>query len=287
MTTTKKIDKLTKEQEDMLSVYRDKWLGIGLSTERVNPVEAEPAVKLMYTCVGLEPPKNIYFTKGPIEAKKVMKGLGITGSVADSSVFGSQEAGWLSFYDFFQNEFNLDFEGKLDGLIAVAKTCGWVAVYDEAAIVQDRPEIIKMDENNRLHCENGPAVRYADGFEVYSWHGVRVPAEWIRDKSLDAKTAITWDNMEERRAACEILGWANVLDELQSKVIDEDEDPHIGTLLVVEIPDIGTEKFLKVLCGTGRTFAIPVPPHMLSAMEANCWTYGFTENELRDLEIRT
>jgi len=178
--------------------------------------------------------------------------------------------------------------GQLKSAYAVAKECGWVTVYDEAAIVQDRPLHIKMDDQNRLHCEDGPAILYADGFDVYSWHGVRVPEEWIKDKkSLTAKTAITWENTEQRRAACEILGWINVLKELNSRVIDEDADEQVGTLLEVEIPDIGTERFLKVTCGTGRQFAIPVPPDVETALAANAWTFNIEPDVLRMLEVRT
>ena len=34
------IEKLTKKQESLLSIYRDKWLDVGLSTDRINLVEA-------------------------------------------------------------------------------------------------------------------------------------------------------------------------------------------------------------------------------------------------------
>ena len=62
----------------------------------------------------------------------------------------------------------------------------------------------------------------------------------------------------------------------------------IGTLLEVDIPDIGREKFLRVLCGTGREFALPVPPDMKTALQANAWTFGMDDpNELLNLEIRT
>ena len=68
---------------------------------------------------------------------------------------------------------------------------------------------------------------------------------------------------------------------------DEDADPMIGTLIEVEIPEIGREKFLKVLCGTGREFAIPVPPEMKTALEANAWTYDIPSDVLSQLEVRT
>jgi hypothetical protein len=78
------------------------------------------------------------------------------------------------------------------------------------------------------------------------------------------------------------------LNELQAKVIDRDADPEIGELLEVEIPEIGTERFLKVLCGTGREFALPVPPDMKTALQANAWTFGV--EDVRDFlkpEVRT
>ena len=282
------INKLTPAQEATFPLYREKWINIGLSTDRVNPLKATDAVNLLYKCGGLPAPANIYFVNGPIEASAKLKELGVDDGVLASTVYGSHEAGWLSFYDFFQNECGIELDDKLAGLKAVADTCGWVNVYDEAAIVHDRPLVIKRDDQNRLHCEDGPAVAYMDGFEVYAWHGTRIPADWIKNKeSLTASIALTWQNIEQRRAACEIIGWAKVLDSLKAKIVDEDEDPYIGTLLEVDIPEIGREKFLKVLCGTGRTFAIPVPPDMTTALDANCWTYGFDKGELRNLEFRT
>ena len=117
---------------------------------------------------------------------------------------------------------------------------------------------------------------------------MRVPEEWITNKeALDAKTAITWENMEQRRAACEIVGWENVLKQLNAKTIQKDSDPEIGELVEVNIPDIGKERFLRVQCGTGRMFALPVPPDMQTALEANAWTFNINPDELLNLEIRT
>lgn len=282
----KKITSLTPDQEAQMSVYRDKWIKIGLNTDRIDPERARAAVELLYARGGLSAPDKIVFANGPRDAKEL---LGKNHSVTDSCVYGNHEAAWLSFYDYMQNVCGIDFEGKLDGLMAVATECGWVSCYDTMAVVQDRPLHIKMDEDNRLHCETGPAILYADGFAVYSWHGVRIPREWIEDKaSLTAKIALTWENVEQRRAACEILGWVNIIKELDAKVIDEDEDPMIGTLLEADIPEIGREKFLRVLCGTGREFALPVPPDMKTALQANAWTFGIDDpNDLLNLEVRT
>ena len=282
----KKITSLTPDQEAQMSVYRDKWIKIGLCTDPIDTDSARAAVELLYARGGLTAPEKIVFARGPRHAKEL---LGKDHSVTDSCVYGNHEAAWISFYDFMQNVCGIDFEGKLDGLMAVATECGWVSCYDTMAVIQDRPLHIKMDEDNRLHSETGPAILYADGFAVYAWHGVRIPREWIEDKAnLTAKIALTWENVEQRRAACEILGWVNIIRELDAKTVDTDEDPMIGTLLEVDIPDIGREKFLRVLCGTGREFALPVPPDMKTALQANAWTFGMDDpNELLNLEIRT
>jgi hypothetical protein len=100
--------------------------------------------------------------------------------------------------------------------------------------------------------------------------------------------ALTWENMEQRRAACEILGWNNILKTLKAKVIDEDEDKMVGTLLSVNLPGLGKEQFLRVLCGTGREFAIPVPPTVKTALEANAWSYDMPLDAFgRGPEVRT
>jgi hypothetical protein len=161
-------------------------------------------------------------------------------------------------------------------------------MHEKFCIVTDFPDTLKMDDQNRAHCQNGPSHRWSDGWALYHWHGVAVPEHWIMNPaSLSAKEAITWTNIEERRAACEILGWAKILKELKAKVIDSDGDPEIGELLEVTLPDIGTEKFLRVMCGTGREFALPVPPEMTTALEANAWTYGLSLNEFVIPEVRT
>lgn len=161
---------------------------------------------------------------------------------------------------------------------ACALEGGFRIMHEEFCIVSDRPEILLKDEQNRPHCETGPSHRWRDGWELYYWHGVQVPKEWITEKRITAAEALNWPNVEQRRAACEILGWARVLEELNAKVIDTDEDPEVGTLLEADIPDSGKERFLKVRCGTGRdNIVLPVPPTMNTALQANLWTYGIDD----------
>jgi hypothetical protein len=169
----------------------------------------------------------------------------------------------------------------------IGSQCEWWWPYNGIVVASQRPTTVRWDDQRRLHAETGPAIAYADGYEVWSWHGVAVPRDWIALRAIKPQDALQWPNMEQRRAACEILGWATILDALKAKTIDRDDNPEIGELVRVKIPDIGTEQFLRVRCGTGRGFALPVPPNMKTARQANAWTYGFDNPEDYQLEIRT
>jgi hypothetical protein len=287
------IESLTPEQESMMEVYREKWIDIGLSTAPLNKERAIAAVKLMYERGGIEVPDTILFAKGPLDCLEVVNQFARENgeeevSLSDllaSFVCGSHEAFWISFYDYFKEVVEVENLEIIDGVSDVSKECGWVACFDKLAVICEKPLIIKMNENNLLHCENGPAIKYSDGFEVYSWNGTRVPKKFIM-KEITATDALTEENLELRRCACEILGWEAILQELDPIVINRDDDPQIGELVEVEIPDIGREKYLRVQCGTGRMFALPVPPDMKTALQANAWTYGLEESEYKP-EIRT
>jgi hypothetical protein len=189
-------------------------------------------------------------------------------------IYGAHDAGWLSFYDFLGSKCGTrHLVEQLDGLVALARTAGWCIPCRDVCYVSERHNVLRRDDAGRMHCEDGPAVGYPDGYSLFFWHGTRVPAEWILNReSLTAAKALSWPNLEERRAACEILGWAKILRELNATVINEDH-PRIGTLVEVDLPDSGKERFLRVECGTGREFALPVAPDVNTAFEANVSTY--------------
>jgi len=291
----KKITELTAEQEKMLDVYRDKWIAVGLATEPVDMAAATAAICSAYRSADLPAPTRFYKAASPVSAIALIKEIALADGtkMTDSEIlsemfYGNHDANWLGFYQYFRDVLNIEECHKLDGLIDLASHCGWLSAYEDVVVFQDRPEYIKFDEVERLHCEDGPAIRYRDGYSIYSWHGTRIPEEWITKKAeLAAVTALTWENVEQRRCACEILGWARVLRELDATVIDADEDPMIGTLVEVQLPDFDDrEKFLKVVCATGREFAMPVPPEMTTALEANAWTYDLKPGEY-NIEVRT
>ena len=285
------IDSMTFAQEQKTTEYLEKWKMIGLSTDRLDRPRAIDACKLLYTSANLAPPvdENFIFVDGPVDAfnkiKEIYNVKSDEANILTSAHYGNHEAYFAAYASFMKNEMGVKNIENIEGLIAVSEHCGWVNVFEDYCILSERPITIKFDDTQRTHCETGPAIEYADGFKVYIWHGTRVQPEWI-EHGISATDALQVENVEKRRAACEIVGWANIIDELNPNIIDEDGDPQVGTLLSVDIPEIGESHYLRVQCGTGRTFAIPVPPDMKTALAANAWTYGLQPYEYKP-EVRT
>jgi len=200
---------------------------------------------------------------------------------------------WEAYY-LFGHEIGVKYKAEDIALLLewgrLSQSIGWWAPWDGICFVSDRPREVHFDVERRLHNETGMAVRYSDGWGCFAWRGTSIPGEWITDrKALDAKTAITWANLEQRRIACsDIVGWAKILKELDAKTIDEDGDPLIGTLVEVTLPGLPQPaRFCRVLCGTGREFAVGVPREVNTALEAQAWFQNKPLKEFTRPEIRT
>ena len=307
----KKITSLTLEQSAQMKGWADKWIDIGLSTEPADFELARDAAMRAYDLIGTPRPTTVLTAASPyaatlagavaVTALKELEGvqMPITRDTADALIkkipktnrndfkdvlynsgISSLWAGFASFATFFRDVCGLDDPVFLKNLKVnedLVRSCGWTWWHEDVVVISDRPKSIKRDDEGRLHGETGPSMEYRDGWALYHWHGVAIPKEWVTGQKPSARAALTWENIEQRRCACEIVGWANILAELKSRVIDRDDDEEIGTLLEVNLPDSGKERFLQVRCGTGRTFAIPVPGTVKTALEANAWTYGLDD----------
>jgi len=176
---------------------------------------------------------------------------------------------------------------QLDLWRDVAQSACWWWCFENYVVISERPTVVSMDEREVLHAEAGPALAFADGWQVHAWHGTVVPAEWIEAKDkVDPTIALTDKSVERRRAAASILGWSKVLEKVKHRVVDQDADPQIGTLLEVDLPDAAGSRFLRVKCATGRDFVLPVPREMKTALEANSWTWDLKPQDYLP-EVRT
>jgi hypothetical protein len=206
------------------------------------------------------------------------------------SGFYGKHLDWLAKFAFYRKHaevrFTPDSSRQFDAWLELVRCCSAFWPYEGVVLVARPPSFAHFDPLWRLHHPSRPALEYSDGSH-YFWHGTRVPASWIVDPSgVDAIHSLFWSSVEERRVGLEIVGWHRLLQQLSPELIDRDPDPTVGELLEARMPDGETLRFLKVRCGTGREFALSVPPTMRTAREANAWTYGLTQ-ETYELEART
>jgi hypothetical protein len=186
----------------------------------------------------------------------------------DFSAYGSiLDYGWVSFYDFFtqigvvnHEKFNQFRELLLSGVYDMIQLEGF-------CVVSSLPIVLHKNANDRLHCENGPAIAWKDGFELYYWNGINVPKEWIMNTSCITKDMVLKEtNAEKRRTMKEIIGVEKFIKLLDVSVIDEDTDEHKlpMKLLKSKTKDVVFNDywyFLNVTCpSTLREYFISVRP---------------------------
>ena len=169
---------------------------------------------------------------------------------------------------------------------------GFRVMHEEFCIVSDFPEVLKVDENNLPHCENGPSHRWRDGWEIYHWHGVKVPAHWIMSpETVDPSEVLSEQNVEVRAAGIAIIGMAKMLDKLQHRIVDSDPDPMKGDLVEVRLPDLPDPVYyLSAHCPrNGRIMEAVNPSEMdeMTVKGAQAWRLGIPASEFVYPTVRT
>jgi hypothetical protein len=56
-------------------------------------------------------------------------------------------------------------------LESLASSCGWIIPNGQSCIICNYPIKFSFDEEGNLHSDEGTAMKFADGFSVYSEHG--------------------------------------------------------------------------------------------------------------------
>ncbi|MEP0798282.1 leucine-rich repeat domain-containing protein [Trichocoleus sp. DQ-A3] len=56
--------------------------------------------------------------------------------------------------------------------------CGWIFPYEKVCFVCERPIKLSFDSENLFHALGKPALQFADGYRLYSYHGVTLPAKY-------------------------------------------------------------------------------------------------------------
>ncbi|MBX9666023.1 MAG: hypothetical protein K2X93_00335 [Candidatus Obscuribacterales bacterium] len=155
-------------------------------------------------------------------------------------------------------------------------------LFETCCVLIERPQVQRTDERGRLHSENSCAIKYADGFQLHSWHGVTVPEWIIIDKESITLSMIEAErNTELRRVLIERFGEERFIKESGADIVHEDD---CGVLYK---KDMTGEVFTMVRVinsteepdGTRRHYFLRVPEEMQTAREAVAWTFGMPPGE--------
>lgn len=84
-------------------------------------------------------------------------------------------------YDFYMNGLNCDYNQEVwDILKPLAEEFPYILSFTDFCVVIDRPIELHLDKTNHLHAEGKPAVVFADGFNIYAYHGNTIPEKYGR-----------------------------------------------------------------------------------------------------------
>ncbi|MFD3738405.1 DUF6745 domain-containing protein [Streptomyces sp. NPDC058629] len=186
------------------------------------------------------------------------------------AVLGQHDAAWLA-----------AFEGRGDrlaGLAEVARNAGWWWPYERAVVISERPEVLHRDEAGRLDHGEGPALAYRDGFALYAWRGMPVPAAFLAElATLTPQRIREEENAELRRVMLEHYGYDRYLTESGAEPVHRDETGILWRIALEGDEDVVMVEVVNSTPepdGTHRTYWLRVPPATRTAKDGVAWTFG-------------
>jgi len=301
------IKDLTPEQQAKIPVYLERFRECGLSTVPCDKKKAEDAVRAAYTVQGKEQPKYVFWFTNPMKASLAMLAIEqdlvndvetqeefdkfLTESeskikkVADvvSSInFGSFSAYWIAFYCFIAQQLPVEKKDRADEVMEeIVKNCGAFYTTTNCIIFSEKPSEIHFNSEKRLHNFQGPALAYADGFELYYFNGIKVTKELAeKPVSLFTKDDIVKEtNVDIRREVIRKIGNQKMVELLNYKVIDSKMiDDIFYELITFDIGDGRDRPHLKFPNATNLeiTHIEGVPPDVKTVEAALCFRNGLS-----------
>lgn len=214
--------------------------------------------------------------------------------------YEAQTVSWIAHYDAMRRAVGVSFASeqarRFDLWAVAARSCGRWWPRENVCVVTDRPVVVRTevwgdDGELRLHCADGPAMRFADGWEVYAWHGTLVPSWVVTDPTADRIERET--NVEVRRCAIENIGWESYIDGTGLWPVGSAPDPgNPGAQLHLYELRENTRVLLAVngsveRDGQRRRYGLTVPGFIQDPIAAAGWTYGLSADEYALLVRRT
>jgi len=261
---------LTPEEEALIPEYFEKY--IQMQTEKQSIEDITEIVGRIWKKLEHEAP-NVHVFDSPIACKN---------ACPDPKKFHVYWSIWFSsyaaMYDFADHigvEFNKD---DLDTFLKWTKCVPFILFDETDAYVSHRPTKLHFNENNQLHCEDGMACAFADGWGVWSINGVHVDEQIVMHPETQTLKQIRSEPNEEiKRIRIERYGFESYLAEIDAKLIDRYTNEIEGTKeLLYDAEDM---RFLMCICpSTGKEFCLEVPLTTKTCREAQSYlSSGFSD----------
>ena len=204
------------------------------------------------------------------------------------AIYGQHDGAWLSTFEAADRLLpDAGLMTGLTGLAEVARHCCWWWATERVVVLTERPRLLTRDNVGRLHRGEGAAMEFPDGYGLWAWRGMPIPADLATElPALTVDRIGREENAEIRRVMLEHFGYERYLREAGARQLGSDET---GTLWYLDLP--GDEPLVMVEVvnstpepdGTSRVYWLRVPPRTTSAREGAAWTFNLTENEYHPL----
>jgi hypothetical protein len=163
----------------------------------------------------------------------------------------------------------------------LAEACGNCWMLDDVCFASERPSINNLGYAGHAHCETGPTIAFPSGWDMWHWHGVRVPRHVIEHpERLTPSRIQRVENAEVRRVMIERYGGeARFIVHSGARLIHEDARGKLWRSKTVErepIVIVEVRNSTPEPDGSFKTYFLRVPPEMHNASAAVAWTFGLT-----------
>ena len=108
-------------------------------------------------------------------------GVGLFGLECAKKTFkfvqsGNAWSGASAFFDFFKNTAQIEIDwSKWEPYEFLSIHTGFRFMHREFCIISEKPICLKVDNENKPHCDGGPFCEWGDGSKLFALNGVRVP----------------------------------------------------------------------------------------------------------------
>jgi hypothetical protein len=310
------IEKLTPEQENRLPEFREEWLRIGTCTDPADRPRAEAAIAKMYAAIGEPAPAFVWVDSPLsanilMNLLKKNKEASLRASLRDSlwaslrdslwaslrdslrdslwaslrdsqvipaTMWGQQDSNWVAFYLFageVSGNYKPESAERLMWWEDIARSSGWWWPYKGLCFVSERPETCRLD-GGVIHAEDGPCVRFRDGWSIWAIRGVLVDEQVVMRPETQTVEQIRGEqNLERKRIRIDRYGWGRYLAETHAEVLDERvNDIEASREALLKTPD--GETVLMARCpSTHKVFHMEVLDDSVRTCEqAQTWLHG-------------